>query len=35
LPAALLESASAITLAVLAIARLHHGILGDLKKAMS
>ncbi len=35
LPAALLESASAITLAVLAILRLHHGIVGELQKAMS
>lgn len=35
LPAAILESASAIALAVLAIIRLHQGILIDLKKAAS
>jgi uncharacterized membrane protein len=35
LPAALLETASAIALAVLAIAKLHHGIVLDLQKAMS
>lgn len=35
LPAALLESASAIALAVLAIVRLHHGIVVELQKAMS
>ena len=35
LPAALLESASAIALAVLALARLHHGIVLDLQKAAS
>jgi uncharacterized membrane protein len=35
LPAALLESASAIALAVLAIVRLHHGIVLDLQKAAS
>ncbi len=35
LPAALLESASAIALAVLALARLHHGIVFDLQKAAS
>jgi uncharacterized membrane protein len=34
LPAALLESASAITLAVLALVRLHHGIVGDARNAM-
>jgi len=33
LPAALLESASAIALAVLAIMRLHHGILIDLQRS--
>ena len=35
LPAALLESASAIALAVLAILRLHHGILLDLQRSPS
>lgn len=35
LPAALLESASAIVIAVLAVVRLHHGIVAELKKAMS
>jgi len=35
LPAALLESASAIALAVLALAKLHHGIVLDLQKAAS
>jgi uncharacterized membrane protein len=35
LPAALLESASAIALAVLALARLHQGIVADLQKAAS
>jgi uncharacterized membrane protein len=35
LPAALLESASAIALAVLAILRLHHGILLDLQRSAS
>jgi uncharacterized membrane protein len=35
LPAAVLESASAIVLAVLALVKLHHGIVLDLKKAMS
>ncbi len=35
LPAALLESASAIALAILAIARLHYGIVFDLQKAAS
>jgi uncharacterized membrane protein len=35
LPAALLESASAIALAILAIARLHAGIVVDLQKAAS
>ena len=35
LPAALLESASAIALAVLALAKLHYGIVFDLKKAAS
>jgi uncharacterized membrane protein len=35
LPAALLESASAVALAVLAIAKLHHGIMLDLQKAVS
>src|SRR5215469_4313208 len=35
LPAALLESASAIILAVLALVRLHHGIVLDLQKAAS
>ena len=34
LPAALLESASAIALAVLALVKLHHGIVLDLKKGM-
>ena len=34
LPAALLESASAIALAVLAIVRLHQGIVADLQKAV-
>lgn len=33
LPAALLESASAIVIAVLALARLHHGILIELRNA--
>lgn len=33
LPAALLESASAIAIAVLAVAKLHHGIVLDLQKA--
>ncbi len=35
LPAALLESASAIALAILGIVRLHHGIVLDLQKAAS
>jgi uncharacterized membrane protein len=35
LPAALLESASAVALAVLAIVKLHHGIMLDLQKAVS
>lgn len=35
LPAALLESASAIALVIFAIARLHHGIVLDLQKAAS
>jgi uncharacterized membrane protein len=35
LPAALLESAPAIALAILAIVRLHHGIVLDLQKAAS
>jgi uncharacterized membrane protein len=35
LPAALLETVSAIGLAVLAVARLHHGIVLDLRKAAS
>jgi len=35
MPAALLETASAITLAVVAIMRLHHGILLDLQRAAS
>jgi uncharacterized membrane protein len=35
LPAALLESASALALAVFAIARLHHNIFADLQKAAS
>lgn len=34
LPAALLESASAIVLAILAIVKLHHGILLDMSHAM-
>lgn len=35
LPAALLETASAIALAMIAIAKLHHGIVLDLQKAAS
>ncbi|HEY4010901.1 MAG TPA: DUF4126 domain-containing protein [Acidobacteriaceae bacterium] len=35
LPAALLETASAIALAVIAIARLHHGIVIEMQKAAS
>jgi uncharacterized membrane protein len=35
LPAALLETASAIGLAVFSVARLHHGIVLDLRKAAS
>ena len=35
LPAALLESASAIVLAILALVKLHHGIVGEAQKAMS
>lgn len=35
LPAALLESASAIALSVLALVKLHHGIVVELRKAMS
>jgi uncharacterized membrane protein len=35
MPAALLESASAIALAVLAVVNLHHGIMLDLQKAAS
>lgn len=35
LPAALLESASAIALAILAVVRLHHGIVLDLQRAAS
>lgn len=35
LPAALLESASAIVFAILAIVRLHHGIVLDMQKAAS
>ena len=35
LPAALLESASALALAILAIARLHQGIVLDLKRGVS
>jgi uncharacterized membrane protein len=35
LPAALLESASAIALAVFAIARMHHGIVFDLQRSTS
>lgn len=35
LPAALLESASAIVLAILALLRLHHGIVAEAQKVMS
>jgi uncharacterized membrane protein len=35
LPAALLETASAVGLAIFAVARMHQGIVLDLKKAAS
>lgn len=35
LPAALLESISAIALAILALVKVHHGIVAELRKAMS